>query len=80
VDSGPTPMDVDAMTTGKKKKVQKLSQEERQRRLENGLCFGCGKSGHVSKYCPDKKSKAKTETVAAVADNNADAGSSKSGN
>jgi hypothetical protein len=80
VDSGPTPMDVDAMTIGKKKKVQKLSQEERQRRLENGLCFGCGKSGHISKYCPDKKSKAKTETVAAVADNNADAGSSKSGN
>ena len=29
----------------------KLSDEERQRRTENNLCFNCGLSGHIKKFC-----------------------------
>ena len=37
-------MDIDAMTTKQQDKVMK-----------KGLCFGCGKQGHLSRDCPTKK-------------------------
>ena len=32
----------------------KLKPEERQRRMDNGLCLGCGKPGHMVANCPRK--------------------------
>ena len=37
-------MDVDAMTV-----------EKREETMKKGLCFGCGKPGHLNRDCPDKK-------------------------
>ena len=37
-------MDIDAMTT-----------EQRDEVMKKGLCFGCGKQGHLSRDCPMKK-------------------------
>ena len=37
-------MDIDAMTTGQQDEAMK-----------KGLCFGCGKQGHLSRDCPTKK-------------------------
>ena len=42
----PNVMDVDAMTT-----------EQRTEAMKKGLCFGCGKHGHLNKDCPDKRGK-----------------------
>jgi hypothetical protein len=42
-------MDVDVIS------VNALSREERERHIQNNLCFICHKDGHVSKECPDKK-------------------------
>ena len=42
----PNAMDIDAMTT-----------EQRAEAMKKGLCFGCGKRGHLNKDCPDKKEK-----------------------
>ena len=42
----PNTMDIDAMTT-----------EQRAEAMKKGLCFGCGKHGHLNKDCPDKKGK-----------------------
>jgi Zinc knuckle len=33
----------------------KLSKEDTARYLFEKLCFGCGKSGHMSRACPDKR-------------------------
>ena len=40
----PNAMDVDALTM-----------EQRNEAMKKGLCFGCGKQGHLSRDCPDKK-------------------------
>ena len=40
-----TPMDIDYV---------KLSKEESERRKKAGLCFCCGKGGHIGRNCPDK--------------------------
>ena len=37
-------MDIDAMTT-----------EQRDEAMKKGLCFRCGKQGHLSRDCPTKK-------------------------
>ena len=37
-------MDIDAMTT-----------EQQDEAMKKGLCFGCGKQGHLSRDCPTKK-------------------------
>jgi zinc knuckle protein len=42
-------MDVNALTTGQHEEM-----------MRKGLCFGCGKPGHISKNCPDKKKLANT--------------------
>lgn len=39
----PDAMDVDMLTT-----------EQRDEMMRKGLCFGCGKPGHIGKNCPDK--------------------------
>ncbi len=33
----------------------KLSDEERERRMKGGMCFTCNKTGHISRYCPQRK-------------------------
>ena len=40
----PNAMDVDALTV-----------EKREEAMKKGLCFGCGKPGHLNKDCPNKK-------------------------
>ena len=41
---------------------RKLSQEEIQRRRKNGLCFYCGKRGHLVKECRKKKAGRRTKS------------------
>lgn len=38
------------------KQGQRLSPQELDRRRSENLCFNCGKSGHMSRDCPDKNS------------------------
>lgn len=45
------PMDLDA----NQRRTPRLAPEEEQRRREKGLCFHCGKHGHISRNCPDKQ-------------------------
>ena len=40
----PNAMDIDTMTT-----------KQRDEAMKRGLCFGCGKQGHLSRDCPTKK-------------------------
>jgi hypothetical protein len=42
------PMEVDAA------KTQRLSQEERNKLIKDGKCFGCKKHGHLYRDCPDR--------------------------
>ena len=48
--SSPTPMDIDA-TRGFR---GALTQEERRRQFDAGLCAYCGKSGHAIATCPNR--------------------------
>jgi Retrotransposon gag protein/Zinc knuckle len=47
---GRYPVPVNAMRNS-----QKLSKEDTARYLSEKLCFGCGKSGHMARACPDKR-------------------------
>lgn len=57
--SGPSPMDIGAVRTATDRPKSPgrgpLSAEERQNRIDNRLCFYCGKPNHVSKNCRLKK-------------------------
>ena len=35
--------------------VDVLSVDKREEMMKKGLCFGCGKPGHLNKDCPDKR-------------------------
>lgn len=73
--SGSSPMEIDGTASASKGgKKSKLSPEERQRRLENGLCSGCGKSGHISKDCPSKTKKATSIAATSTVEDNGTAG------
>jgi transposase InsO family protein len=52
---GPQPMELDAT------QQSALSNEERERRRKERLCFRCGKSGHMSKDCKQQPRKGKHE-------------------
>lgn len=54
----PTPMDVDTTKTYKP-----LTNEEKQRRKENGLCLYCGNAGHQAVTCPNKRLKVRKMDV-----------------
>jgi hypothetical protein len=46
----PDAMDVDMLTT-----------EQHDEMMRKGLCFGCGKPGHIGKNCPDKRKPTNTQ-------------------
>ena len=35
--------------------IDTLSTEQQEEAMKKGLCFGCGKQGHIGKNYPDKK-------------------------
>ena len=51
--TGPQPMELDA--NDKYRTRHGISQEERDRRQKQKLCYGCGKPGHFRGNCPQKK-------------------------
>src|SRR5436190_14299988 len=44
---------------GKSSKKPQLSRDEM---MKQGICFGCGEKGHISKKCPNKKDQPTPET------------------
>ena len=40
-----------------------LTIEQRTEMMKKGLCFGCGKHGHLSRDCPDKRKSAIPSTA-----------------
>jgi len=35
-----------------------FTDEEKQQRVQSGLCFRCNKKGHIARYCPQQGSRA----------------------
>jgi hypothetical protein len=70
VQSGPTPMDLDATKNGKKFKP--LTPQERQHRIANNLCLYCGHAGHRVGDCPTRAQNQKTGRVAATSTDNSE--------
>ena len=59
----PDAMDVDAIITeGQSKEIKKLTLAKKQKRMQEGRCFTCGRLGHMSRACPKKESKNKKDT------------------
>jgi hypothetical protein len=58
--TGPADDPMDCDNTRLVRKGQ-MSNEERARHFEQGLCFRCHKTGHLSKDCPEKKTKKQEE-------------------
>jgi hypothetical protein len=50
----PKPKDPDAMDIDKMK-MSRINDEERRRRIAEGLCFRCGRPGHISSACTSDK-------------------------
>lgn len=55
-------MDWEPTQTTKVSKTRPLSDEERQRYMEQGRCFGCGEKGHIRPQCPKKGGSQKATT------------------
>ncbi|KNF05033.1 hypothetical protein PSTG_01662 [Puccinia striiformis f. sp. tritici PST-78] len=55
-DSGPNARDVSAMNG-------RLSNAEKSRMMKAGLCFQCGKRGHLVRDCPEKTNKGKPKDM-----------------
>ena len=53
--------------TGKLDSQGKLTQQERQRRIDKNLCMFCGGTGHRTDTCPVKAASAKARTATASA-------------
>ncbi len=35
-----------------------FTDEEKQQRIQSGLCFHCNQKGHIARYCPQQNSRA----------------------
>ncbi|CEL11247.1 hypothetical protein ASPCAL14350 [Aspergillus calidoustus] len=44
-------------TSGTSSPIPRVSEKERLRRRQDGLCYYCGEAGHVSMSCPNRKPK-----------------------
>ena len=65
--TGPEPMQIDAV------RFKTLTQEEKKRRMEEGLCLYCGEEGHKVGNCPNKQNRRIIKTRSAVVPENDDA-------
>jgi hypothetical protein len=63
--------------TGKLGKDGKLTQEERQRRMDNNLCLFCGGGGHKASDCPKSTSSAAKARASKTSDPKSDSTDSK---
>ena len=43
--------------------INAMSTEQRDEAMKKGLCFGCGKQGHLSRDCPTKKRPTMTNSM-----------------
>jgi hypothetical protein len=58
-------MEIDAIQSSTSQRRPPLTQEERHRRFQNGLCLVCGASGHVKLNCPSSY-RNRAPTLAAI--------------
>lgn len=56
-DTGPTPMDIGAISKDGRRKP--LTQAQKEERYQKRLCFYCGGAGHMNYNCPQKTTPAK---------------------
>jgi hypothetical protein len=71
VPGGPTPMD---LSSGR----PRLTQEERDRRRNNGLCIACGKNDHFIAACPIRKKRPHLNAHAAAIQEEEESGKAES--
>jgi len=66
--AGPSPMDLDAITTGTQRaKFKKLTAVEKQRRIDSGLCLYCASDKHKLPDCTVRKAPASLNVMECVA-------------